>query len=51
MNRRRIGLIAAGGLGGFLLASCAAVGTFQDELVFPNAAEGPMARPPPLSTH
>jgi fermentation-respiration switch protein FrsA (DUF1100 family) len=47
MNRRRIGLIAAGGLGGFLLASCAAVGTFQDELVFPNAAEGPMARPPP----
>ena len=29
------------------LAGCAAILIFQNELIFPNAAEGPMDRPPP----
>lgn len=44
---RRLGLIAGAVLAALVLAGCAAVSALQDEFVFPNAAEGPMDRPPP----
>lgn len=46
MNKRVLTWIAAS-LTILVVAGCAAVATLQDEIVFPNAAEGPMDRPPP----
>jgi dipeptidyl aminopeptidase/acylaminoacyl peptidase len=43
----RIGAWVALILFGVLLAGCAAAYSLQNEFVFPNAAEGPMDRPPP----
>jgi uncharacterized protein len=44
---RRAGLIIVGAVLALGLTACAAVNAFQNEFVFPNAAEGPMDRPPP----
>lgn len=44
---RRFGAWAAMLLLGAVLAGCAAAYSLQNEFVFPNAAEGPMDRPPP----
>ncbi len=44
---KRIGAWAAMLLVGAALAGCAAAYSLQNEFVFPNAAEGPMDRPPP----
>jgi uncharacterized protein len=38
---------AIGALIFLAIAGCGAVAGLQNELIFPNAAEGPMARPPP----
>ena len=44
---KRLALWIGGAAISLAIASCAAVAGLQNELVFPNAAEGPMARPTP----
>ncbi len=43
----RLAMWAGGALIFLAMAGCATVASLQDELIFPNAAEGPMARPTP----
>lgn len=44
--RRRL-LIALAVVGGIFLTACVAVAIFENEFIYPNAAEGPMDRRPP----
>lgn len=44
---RKLVVWAAGMLTILAIAGCTAVATLQSEFIFPNAAEGPMARPTP----
>ena len=44
---RRAPLAVIGAIVLIAMAGCAAVASLQNEFVFPNAAEGPMARPTP----
>lgn len=46
---RRLALILGAVLTAVAVAGCAAISALQDEFVYPNAAEGPMARPPPAA--
>jgi uncharacterized protein len=47
MSVKQIAIWISSALFVAVIAGCAAVATLQDELIFPNAAEGPMARPTP----
>lgn len=44
---RRAAMAVIGAVVLIAIAGCAAVASLQSEFVFPNAAEGPMARPTP----
>jgi uncharacterized protein len=44
---RRVIVWVCGIVAALAVAGCTAVATLQNEFVFPNAAEGPMDRPPP----
>jgi fermentation-respiration switch protein FrsA (DUF1100 family) len=44
---KRWAIWLGGALGFLTVAGCGAVATLQNELIFPNAAEGPLARPTP----